>query len=148
MSLSSDAIEQASKGKSAISNGTRLFIDGLDGRSALARRYRDLVGEFVSDLGGAEVISEAQRAIIRRAASLCVWCEAVEVRLAAGEEIEITPYTTAANSLRRLLVDIGLERRARDVTPICARRMIPPDDPFWPFLRRGLHRSASLWSLV
>ena len=56
------------------------------------------------------MISEAQRAIVRRAASLCVCCEAVEVRLAAGEAIDIAPYTTAANSLRRLLVDIGLER--------------------------------------
>ena len=53
----------------------------------------------------------------RRAASLCVWCEAVEVRLAAGEEIDIAPYTTAANSLRRLLVDIGFERRAKEVMP-------------------------------
>ena len=69
LSLTSEAIDQTSKGKSAISNGTRLFIDGLDGRSALARRYRDLVAEFVSDLGGADVISAAQRAIVRRAAS-------------------------------------------------------------------------------
>ena len=121
LSLTSEAIDQTLKGKSAISNGTRLFIDGLDGRSALARRYRDL--------GGADVISEAQRAIIRRAASLCVWCEAVEVRLAAGEEIEITPYTTAANSLRRLLVDIGLERRARDVTPSLDAYLRAKDDP-------------------
>ena len=84
LSLSSEAIDQTSKGKSAISNGARLFIEGLDGRTALARRYRDLVAEFVSDLGGADVISEAQRAIIRRAASLCVWCEAVEVQAGGG----------------------------------------------------------------
>ena len=62
MSLSSEAIDQAAKGKSAVSNGARSFIEGLDGRTALARRYRDLVAEFVSDLGGADVISEAQRA--------------------------------------------------------------------------------------
>ena len=61
LSLSSEAIDQTLKGKSAISNGTRLFIDGLDGRSALARRYRDLVAEFVSDLGGADVISAGGR---------------------------------------------------------------------------------------
>ena len=126
MSLTSEAIDQTLKGKSAISNGTRLFIDGLDGRSALARRYRDLVAEFVSDIGGADIISAAQRAIVRRAASLCVWCEAVEVRLAAGEEIDI--YTTAANSLRRLLVDIGLERRARDVTPSLDAYLLAKDD--------------------
>ena len=26
-------------------------------------------------------------------------------------------FTTAANSLRRLLADLGLERRAKDITP-------------------------------
>ena len=101
--------------RSAVANGSRLFVEGLDGRSALARRYRDLVAEFTRDLGGDP--SEAQRQLIRRASSLAVWCEAVEVRLANGEDVDIGPYTTAANSLRRILADIGLERRARDVTP-------------------------------
>jgi hypothetical protein len=48
LSLSSEAIDQATKGKSAVSNGARLFIEGLDGRTALARRYRDLVRQLTS----------------------------------------------------------------------------------------------------
>ncbi|MCT7375734.1 hypothetical protein [Chelativorans salis] len=101
--------------RSAVANGSRLFVEGLDGRSALARRYRDLVASFTTDIGGDP--SESQKQLIRRAASLSTWCEAQEVRLANGEDIEIGPLTTAANSLRRILQDIGLERRARDVTP-------------------------------
>ena len=108
---------QPRNNRSAIGNGTRLFVDSLDGRSALARRYRDLVAEHTSDLGGADCLSEAQRQLIRRSASLAVWCEAVEAKLAAGEEIDIGTYTTATNALRRVLIDLGLERRARDATP-------------------------------
>ena len=107
--------------RSAVANGTRLFVDGLDGRSALARRYRDLVATFTSDMGGDP--SESQKQLIRRAASLSVWCEAVEVKLANGEEVEIGSLTTAANSLRRILQDIGLERRTRDVTPTISEYM-------------------------
>ena len=103
--------------RSAVANQSRLFVEGLDGRSAHARRYRDLIAEFTRDLGGPDSLSEAQRSIIRRAASLCVWCEAVEVQMANGEDCEIGPYTTACNSLRRLLNDIGLERRSKDITP-------------------------------
>lgn len=101
--------------RSAVANGSRLFVEGLDGRSALARRYRDLVHAFTADIGGDP--SESQKQLIRRAASLSTWCEAQEVKLANGEDVEIGPLTTAANSLRRILADIGLERRARDVTP-------------------------------
>lgn len=98
-----------------------MFVEGLDGRSALARRYRDLVATFTSDMGGDP--SESQKQLIRRAASLSVWCEAVEVRLANGEDVDIGTLTTAANSLRRILQDIGLERRTRDVTPTITEYM-------------------------
>lgn len=101
--------------RSAVANGSRLFVEGLDGRSALARRYRDLVIEFTADLG--DDPTAAQKQLIRRAASLSTWCEAVEVRLANGEDVDIGPLTTAANSLRRILLDIGLRRVPRDVTP-------------------------------
>ncbi|MBF0678554.1 MAG: hypothetical protein IR164_06420 [Devosia sp.] len=101
--------------RSAVANGTRLFVEGLDGRSALARRYRDLLATFAADMGGDP--SEAQKQLIRRAASLSVWCEAVEVKLANGEDVEISQLTTATNSLRRILQDIGFERATKDVTP-------------------------------
>jgi hypothetical protein len=35
----------------------------------------------------------------------------------AGGVLDLGEFTTAANSLRRLLSDLGLERRARDITP-------------------------------
>jgi hypothetical protein len=67
------------------------------------------------DLGGDP--SEAQSIIARRATTLAVWCEQTEAKAAAGEALNVTEFTTATNALRRLLNDLGLERRMRDITP-------------------------------
>jgi hypothetical protein len=101
--------------RSRVSNGKDLFLEGVDGRSVLARRYRDILAQLVSDLGGDP--SEAQSIIARRAATLSVWCEQSEAKAAAGEPLNIGEFTTATNTLRRLLNDLGLERRVRDITP-------------------------------
>lgn len=101
--------------RSRVSNGSALFVEAVDGRSVLARRYRDVLAQLVSDLGGDP--SEAQSIIARRAATLAVWCEQAEAAMAKGEALDIATFTTAANTLRRLVSDLGLERRARDITP-------------------------------
>ncbi|MER9816489.1 hypothetical protein [Mesorhizobium sp. M0129] len=103
-----------SKQRSRIGNGTDL-LPGVDGRSPMLRRWRELVAQFVSDMGGDP--PETKRTIAKRASALIVWCESAESKMANGEDLDITAYTTAANSLRRHLVDIGLERKARDITP-------------------------------
>jgi hypothetical protein len=100
--------------RSRVSNGSAV-LDGVDGRSAVARRYRDVLNELISDLGGDP--SGAQSAIARRASALCVVCEQAEAEMVAGGVLDLAEFTTAANSLRRLLSDLGLERRARDITP-------------------------------
>ena len=70
-----------------------------------------------SDLGGLDQLSEGQRQIIRRIASMSVWCESEEAKMADGDEIDIDRFQRCANSLRRLCESLGLERRARDITP-------------------------------
>jgi hypothetical protein len=104
--------------RSRISNGSATFLPGTDGRSAIARRWRDIAQALASDLGGDP--SEAQALIARRAASLAVWCEQCEAGLAQGGALDIMQFTTATNALRRLLADLGLERRAREITPTLA----------------------------
>ena len=80
-------------------------------------RLRDLVGLVTADLGGPDHLSEAQRQIVRRIASLSVGCEIEEARMADGDEIDIDEFQRCSNSLRRLCESVGLERVARDVTP-------------------------------
>lgn len=90
-------------------------LAGVDGRSLMARRFREIVTSIESDLGGD--LTEAQRHLIARSATLAIWCEERETELARGEEFDASQYATISNALRRLLSDLGLERRARDVTP-------------------------------
>jgi hypothetical protein len=90
-------------------------LAGVDGRSMMARRFREITTGVEADLGGD--LTEAQRALLARAATLACWCEEREAELAKGEQFDAAEYATIANALRRLLSDLGLDRVARDVTP-------------------------------
>jgi hypothetical protein len=114
---SSGVVAHKRNGRSRISNGSAV-LDNVDGRSSTARRYRDVLNELISDMGGDP--SGAQTAIARRAAALCVVCEQAEAEMVAGGVLNLAEFTTAANSLRRLLSDLGLERRAKDISPSLA----------------------------
>jgi hypothetical protein len=108
--------------RSRISNGSAI-LPGVDGRSTWVRRLRDLIALHLSDLGGDDAVSEAERSIVRRAATLTVELERLELAFAlagqaAPEQIDL--YQRTANSLRRLLESVGLERRAKNVTPSLA----------------------------
>lgn len=90
-------------------------LAGVDGRSLVARRFREIYCNIETDLGGD--LTEAQRHLIARAATLALWCEERETELAAGSEFDASSYATISNALRRLLADLGLERRLKDATP-------------------------------
>jgi hypothetical protein len=104
------------KGRSKITNG-KVLIDG-DQRSPWVRRAKDLINEFLGEhLAGADNCSPAERAIVRRIAVLITELERLEAKFAAQNEAspeQLLLYGRTANTLRRLLEAIGLERRQRD----------------------------------
>jgi hypothetical protein len=105
--------------RSRVGNGSAL-LTGVDGRSAWVRRCRDLIDDQLSDLGGLTNTSAAERSLIRRASVLTVELERLETKFAlAGEasDSDIDLYQRVAGGLRRLLEAVGLQRRARNVTP-------------------------------
>jgi hypothetical protein len=107
-----------SRQRSRVSNGSAL-LHGVDGRSPWVRRCKDVINAHIADLGGLDNCSAAERSIVRRAAVLTTELEVLEVRFAkAGEasSLDLETYQRCANSLRRLLEAIGLQRRPRDVT--------------------------------
>jgi hypothetical protein len=109
-----------SKVRSAVSNGSSLLA-GLDHRSAWARRLRDLIGDHLADLGGPGAVTQAEKALVRRAAMLTLQLELLEQRFASNEggaahSEQLETYQRSTNSLRRTLESLGLERRAKDVT--------------------------------
>jgi hypothetical protein len=107
------------KARSRITNG-RGLLPNVDGRTFWVRRFRDLLALHTRDLGGDAAISEAERAILRRGTCMIVELERMEMLFAqAGEATphQLELYQRTANTLRRLLESLGLQRRARDITP-------------------------------
>lgn len=102
---------------SAVTSGRRLFVEG-DGRSPWSRRYRDLIAGHVSDLGGHDTLSEAQKSLIRRASAIECELEQMEGQLSLGEEVDLDVFTRSSSHLRRIFETLGIERRAKDITSL------------------------------
>jgi hypothetical protein len=102
--------------RSRVTNGADV-LPGVDLRSATARRYRDLYEAMCVDQGGIERLSQARLQLIRRFAAASVLAEAMEARLAAGLPVDVTEFSTLASTAVRIAQRIGLDRRARNVTP-------------------------------
>ena len=84
------------------------------------RRLRDLIGGHVADLGGRDLISEAEFCLVRRCALLTLELELLEAKFEANEGatvVELDCYQRVSGSLRRLHESLGLRRRQKDVTP-------------------------------
>jgi hypothetical protein len=103
--------------RSRVTNGRGLFVEAIDGRSREARRFRDVVAEIVSDLGGPDTLSEGQRQLARRAAMLSVQCEVMEGNAVAGKAIDLETFGKLTDRLGRTFQRLGLRRKQRDVTP-------------------------------
>jgi hypothetical protein len=122
-----DEVRRKKHGRSRVSNGMRkkdahgrLLLE-LDGRSTIARRFRDLVGDIAADLGGMSELTTAEVQLVRRASMLSTECERHEARAAEGDKgfdrDDFMAYVTATNALKRVLEVIGVKRRSRDCTP-------------------------------
>ena len=108
--------------RSALTNGRRLLA-GVDGRNPWICRCKDVIRAHLVDLGGEDNASAAERSIIRRCAVLTTELERLEVRFALANEAnpeDLDLYQRVANSLRRLLEAVGLQRRAKDIGPTLA----------------------------
>ena len=100
--------------RSRITNGKDL-LPNIDGRSGIARRYRDIAKAILVDQGGADRCSESRQQLIRRFAAAAVLAEQMEGRFANGEEIDIQQHATLSSTLVRLATRIGIDRLPRDV---------------------------------
>ena len=101
--------------RSAIANGSRLHVVEVDGRSTEARRFRDILAEIVSDLGGSDTLSEAQRQLARRATLMSVQAELMEADSLIGKPLDLDAYGALSDRLGRCLNRLGIKRVAKVV---------------------------------
>jgi hypothetical protein len=108
--------EKSPTARSRVSNHNDL-LPGVDGRSAQARRYRDILAALVSDQGGLDRMSESRVQLIRRFSALCVVAESLEAQLVNGGSIEIQAFATLSSTLVRLASRLGIDRRSKTIVP-------------------------------
>ncbi len=95
-----------------------LTLDQLDARTAAAQGARQLIEQLIVDMeAGGRELTVGERQLATRAAMLEAVIGDFETRWVAGEQIALGDYFAAVNVQRRVLATLGLERRARDVTP-------------------------------
>jgi hypothetical protein len=113
-------VRRKSRQASRVANGSALLpggVNGIDGRSVWIRRLKEIISDAISDLGGEDNTSSAERSIIRRCAVLTIALEGLELKFAkAGDATprDLDLYQRTAGNLRRLLESLGLKRRPRD----------------------------------
>jgi hypothetical protein len=99
-----------------VSNG-KDWLPDVDQRSSIARRYRDIASAITVDQAGADECSESRLQLIRRFAASAVMAEQMEAALVRGEQIDITQHALLCSTLVRIAQRIGIDRRARNITP-------------------------------
>jgi hypothetical protein len=102
------------QGRSRVSNGRNVLPD-VDGRSVIARRYRDIAGQIATDQGGADQCSESRLQLIRRFAACAVLAEQLEARLARGDEIDIQEHALLCSTMTRIASRLGIDRVPREI---------------------------------
>lgn len=98
-------------GRSKVTNGSKVGAE-MDGRTIWVRRLRDLIEAHEQDLGGTDTLNQAQRSLVRRAATLSVELERMEATFATAGKIsadDLDSYQRASNTLRRHLEVLGLK---------------------------------------
>jgi hypothetical protein len=78
------------------------------------RRFADVLGQIIADIGGPDGLSEGQRQLARRCATIALECEKLESRAVAGEQINLDMYGQMTDRLGRAFHRLGLRRVARD----------------------------------
>jgi hypothetical protein len=104
-----------SKFRTGIANGSRI-LDGVDGRSHVVRRFREIGAALARDACPHGDPPEALAQLIRSAAGLVILRESLDVEAANDRKIDVAEYCTISNALRRMLLSIGLARVPHAVT--------------------------------
>jgi hypothetical protein len=106
-------------GRSRLTNHQDL-LPALDGRSSAARRFRDLVGAYIADMGGLDLCSEVKLGLLRRLAACTVRAEMLEAELLNGGQVSVSELCALASTAVRLSSRLGLERCQKTVGPTLA----------------------------
>jgi hypothetical protein len=122
--VNSSALATASSSVSAKPKRRRIAVkpqllcrQNLDGRTNAAKFFDRLASAIAADLGGRDQLSTIERSLIEAFCGAAVVLNDLNTRLALCERIDLGEHAQCVNCLVKLATRLGLQRRARDVTP-------------------------------
>lgn len=92
-------------------------LNDLDKRTRAHRDTSELRESIAADLGGWDALSAMQAEVITAAALMGAMIRDRAASYLEGQSVDLASFITLANAQRRHLEALGLERRARNVTP-------------------------------
>jgi hypothetical protein len=122
--VSSTVVDRKAVARSRVTNGADM-LPNTDGRSAVVRRFRDITSAILNDQP--EHCSEARLQLVWRFAAAACLAELMEARLANGEEIDVERHALLCSTLTRLAQRIGIDRRAKNITPSLSEYLTPQE---------------------
>lgn len=91
-------------------------IDALDRRTRPYRRYDSIRAAVLSDMGGEANVSEVQRQLISKFATLALQLEEIEAAALEGEQIDLDLFGRCSGHMHRIAMTLGVKRVPIDVT--------------------------------
>jgi hypothetical protein len=102
--------------RARLTNGTHL-PRGIDGRSAVARRFKDVVDSLTAELGGERALSVVELGTVRHIAALTVRAEQLQLSILRGQNINHDELIRLSSEERRALAALKRERRRKREQP-------------------------------
>jgi hypothetical protein len=109
----------------------------LDGRTNAAKAFDKLYADISSDLGGD--LTAVERSLVEGFVGATVVLQALNTKLALGEEIDLSEHAAVCSSMVRIAAKIGLSRRSRIVSGLIEAEASPPS---WSPLRDALTKDT------
>lgn len=107
---------QTSQGRAGAKARLRTLGD-VDRRTKAGQAAFKLRDDLAADLGGWERLTAMQRELVSNASLLGAMLQDAGVAYLQGQAVDLAEFMALTNAQRRLLADLGLERKMRDVTP-------------------------------
>ena len=96
-------------GRTKIANDSEWLPD-CDGRTLIAKRYREKVKALLVDHGGADQCSEECKTLITQFAAAAVLAEQMHAAMAKGADINVANHALLSSTLIRLGNKLGINR--------------------------------------
>jgi hypothetical protein len=108
MTIRPAAVTRSKKVRARATNS--LTLPNLDGRSAVARRCRDLAQGFARTVTDDAELSVTQGAAVLKAASLITTCEALRAQVLQGKNVDISALVRLEGAADRAVRALKLDR--------------------------------------